>query len=130
MSTIDVIAMVGEMLSWVGAIAGIPLLVVALVLRGRDRRRQPVGVAVVDDLEDQRVAIWSAGGRTYSRPLAPHEELAVTDDGLVGFSSPRRPDRMHVQRRSPAARACTALAITLLAAAVLGFAASLLPLFA
>jgi len=117
------------MLSWVGAIAGLPLLVVALLLRGRDRGRRPVSVAVVDDLEDRRVAIWSAGGRTYSRPLAVHEELSVTDDGLIGFCSPGRPDRMHVHQRSPAARACTALAITLLAAAALGFVASLLPLF-
>lgn len=130
MSALDVVAMVGEMLSWVGAIAGIPLLVVALVLRGRDRRRRPVGVAVVDDLDDRRVAIWSAGGRTYSRPLALHEELAETDDGLVGYSSPRRPDRMHAHRRSPAARACTALAVILLATATLGFVVSLLPMFA
>lgn len=130
MSAIDAVGMIGELLSLVGLVAGVPFLVAAVALRRRDGRREPVDVAVVDVLETERVAVWSVGGRTFSRPLTAAEEAsdAVAATEVTGYASPRDPHLLALARRSQGERSCTALAATFLGVAAIGFVASLAPM--
>ena len=59
MSILDTIGIIGEMLSWIGAIIGIPFLVAALIITAIDGPRTPTNVTVVEDLDQQRIAICS-----------------------------------------------------------------------
>lgn len=130
MSAIDIIGIVGELLSWFGAVIGIPFLVAALIFRGADGKRQATNIGIVEDLDRQRVAFWTIGGRTYSRPITERDQLP-RDHGttITGYVSPRHPGRLELHKRSHAERLCATLAITLLSVAVAGFIASLLPIF-
>lgn len=129
MSVVDTVGVIGELLSWIGGVIGFVLGVVAVTLRAGDRKRVPTHVTVVEDLEQQQVALWTYGDRTYSQPLAAHED--VTSDGttITGYVAPRHPERIVLHRRSHAERLCTTLAIVMLSTGVVGFIASTAPLF-
>jgi hypothetical protein len=130
MSAIHIISMVGELFSWIGMLCGLPLLIIGLITRAFDRSFIATPIAIVDDLDDNRFAVWSAGGRTCTRALSAHELATITDDQTItGWVSRDDPERMRFERSSPATRVLLTLAIILLAAAALGFIASLLPLF-
>ena len=135
MSPLEVVGMIAELLSIVGLAAGMPFLIAAVVLRWRDGRRQPVDVAVIDVLETERVAVWSLGGRTYSRPVTAAEEASdivtateATATEVTGYASPRDPRSLAFARRSPGERSCSALAATFLGVAVVGFLVSFAPM--
>lgn len=129
MSITDIIGIVGEMLSWIGAIIGFPFLVAALIIAAIDGPRTPTNVTIVKDLDQQRIAIWSVKERTYARPLTPRDDLRDHDATTVtGYVPERRPDRLHLHKRSHPERLCRTLAITMLSTAAVGFLASLVPM--
>lgn len=130
MSPVDTIGMIGELIAWFGVIVGLPLLAVALLIRVVEGPRHLISVTVIEVPDQERVAIWTVGQRTYSRTLAAHEQVPVAADGtLTGFVLAREPDRLALHRRHPADRFCMTMAITMISAAVVGFLTSLLPLF-
>lgn len=129
MSITDTIGIIGEMLSWIGAIIGIPFLIAALIIAAIDGPRTPTNVTIVKDLDQQRIAIWSAKERTYTRPLTPRDDLRDHDSTtVIGYVPERRPDRLRLHKRSHPERLCRTLAITMLCTAAVGFLASLLPM--
>ncbi|MDR7165629.1 hypothetical protein J2X12_003683 [Pseudarthrobacter oxydans] len=130
MSIIDTIGIIGEMLSWIGAIIGIPFLITAVIINAIDGPRSVTKVTIVEDLDQQRIAIWSVKERTYTRHLTSHDDLRDHDSTTVtGYVPERRPDRLHLHKRSHAERLCRTLAITMLSTAAIGFVTSLLPIF-
>jgi len=131
MNAVDIVGTVGELMSWIGLIAGVPLLILALMIRVAEGAYAPATVTLVDGVDDRRFAMWSAGGRTCARVLSPHEQSTRSDGtSVTGYVSTRDPERMRLDRRSPAVRTCFVLAAVMLGAAVVGFIASLLPLVA
>ena len=129
MTAVDIAGAVGDLLSWIGLIGGLPLLVIALMIRVSEGAYAPVPVTIVDDLDDRGFALWSVGGRTCTRALTTHEQVVHAEKTSVeGYVSTRDPERMRFDRRSPAVRICLLLAIVLLSAAAIGFLVSLLPL--
>uniref|UniRef100_UPI001F58E024 hypothetical protein n=2 Tax=Microbacterium TaxID=33882 RepID=UPI001F58E024 len=86
MSTLDTIGIIGEMLAWVGAIIGVPVLAAGLTIRTVGGARLPTNVTIVDDLDQQPIAIWSVKDRTYTRPVTAHDDLHVEDStSVIGF---------------------------------------------
>ena len=131
MTAVDIVGTIGELISWIGIIAGIPLAIIGLMIRVAEGSYAPVSVTIVDGIDDHQFALWSTGGRTCSRVLSPHEQIARSEEtSVIGYVSTRDPERMRLDRRSPAVRICFVLAAVMLSAAVIGFAASLLPLVA
>ncbi|MFS0894702.1 hypothetical protein [Microbacterium sp. 179-I 3D3 NHS] len=131
MEIVESIGAVGEVIGWVGLLVGIPLLVIGLLVRAAQGPHTRTAVAVIDDLDDRPMALWSAGGRTCTRPLTAAEarHLAERPDPFA-YVSDRDPERMRVEARSASERACTTIALVMLGAALLGFAASFLPVLA
>ncbi|MFB7252020.1 hypothetical protein [Microbacterium sp. NPDC056234] len=131
MNAVDIVGTIGELMSWIGLIAGVPLLILGLMIRVAEGAYAPTSVTIVEGVDDRRFAMWSAGGRTCSRVLSPHEHATRSDDtSVTGYVSTRDPERMRLDRRSAAVRICLVLAAVMLGAAVVGFLASLLPLVA
>lgn len=130
MEIIDGIGVVGEIIAWVGLIVGLPLLGIGLLTRSVQGPHSRTRVAILDDLDDRPMAVWSAGGRTCTRSLTPSEARHLAElPEPVGYVSDRDPERMRVEARSPVERSCVTIAFVMLGAAVLGFIASLLPVF-
>lgn len=129
MDVVDGIAMVGEIICWVGLILGVPLLLFSFLVKTVQGPTVRTRLTVLDDLEDRPVALWSAEGRTCSRRLSPAEAVDLAGAEVpVGYVSVREPDRMRLEARSALERACSTISLVMLCAAALGFAASILPL--
>ncbi len=127
---IDAVGLVGEIIAWVGLIVGLPLLGIGLLTRSVQGPFTRTSVAVLDDLEDRPMALWSAGGRTCSRSLTASEARHLAElPEPVGYVSERDPERMRVEARSPVERACLTISFVMLGAVVVGFVASFLPVF-
>lgn len=131
MNAVDIVGTIGELMSWIGLIAGVPLLLLGLMIRVAEGAYAPASVTLVAGVDDRRFAMWSAGGRTCARVLSPHEQTTRSEDtSVTGYVSTRDPERMRLERTSPAVRVCFVLTAVMLGAAVVGFVASLLPLIA
>ncbi|MBO1901855.1 hypothetical protein J4H92_07825 [Leucobacter weissii] len=125
MNPIDLIGIIGEMLSWITAIIGVPFLVVSLFLRARNRRRQTVGITIRDG-----VVLWRIDGRTYSRRLDPRDGRGGLENSAdVGYVLPRTPQKLQFQQRSEAELVSTTVACMMLGIALVSFLVSLVPLF-
>lgn len=130
MSTLDTIGIIGELLAWVGAIIGVPFLAAVLIIRTVGGARLPTDVTIVDDLDQQPIAIWSVEDRTYTRPVTARDDLCVDDStSFTGFFPEHDPRLLDFHRHSHAERLCRTLAITMLSTSLAGFLVSLLPLF-
>lgn len=130
MSVVDTIGIIGELLSWVGAIAGVPFLIAALVIRAVEGPRLPTNVTIIEDLDHCKVAQWAVEGCTYSRPLTVEDspsDLHATS--ITGYFRVRHPHLLDMHKRSHRERVCLTLAATLLSVAVAGFLVSLAPMF-
>ena len=126
----DSIGVVGEVIGWVGLIVGLPLLLIALLTRSIQGGHTRIRITVLEDLEDRPMALWSAGDRTYTRALTPSETRHLADTAEpFGYVADRDPERLRLEARSPFERACMTISFVMLGAAVIGFAASFLPVF-
>lgn len=127
MTTLEVLAMIGEILALIGLCAGLPLLVLGAALRASERGWEPTELAVTRAEGRARVR-WFAGGDFRERPLRRDEEHL--DDGLYrGFVSGRRRGRVRFAAPPKGGGHCWAAGATLTAAGVVGFVVSLLPMF-
>lgn len=130
MSIFDTIGIIGELLSWIGAIIGVPFAIAALIIRAVDGPRHTTNVTIVEGLDQRPIAMWSVQDRTYTRPLTARDEIRDRDSpSVTGFVSERDPERLELHKRSHAERLCRTLAVTMLSTAVVGFIASLQPMF-
>lgn len=130
MRVVDTIGIIGELLSWVGAISGVPFLIAALVIRAVEGPCLPTNVTIIEDLDHRKVAQWAVEGRTYSRPLTVEDGLAYPyPTSITGYFRVRHPHLLDMHKRSHRERVCLALAATLLSVALAGFLASLAPMF-
>jgi hypothetical protein len=122
---IDALAIVGEVLSWIGLGIGIPLLVVALMIALVEGRWERVDTVVIEH-DGTTLVRWFAGGDFHERALAPRER--VSDEWHEGYARVRDPD--HVRLHRPMLRRLL-LTIGGIFAGVgaLGFIISMIPAF-
>lgn len=124
---VDSFALVGEVLSWVGLGVGLPVLLVAAVLRSVAADWKPVHIVVVEQ-QGRLVGRWFASGEIQERPLRPAETEQVTDGGLNGYLSSRDPGRIRLSAPSSRWVFLSTIGWVFLAAGGIGFVVSLLPL--
>src|SRR5690606_9539880 len=72
---IDALAIVGEVLSWIGLGIGLPLLMVALMIARVEGRWERVDMVVIEH-DDTTLVRWFAGGDFHERALAPREQTS------------------------------------------------------
>ncbi len=130
MEPIDAAASIGELVSWLCLVPGIPALLAAWLLRVRDGGWSEVEIIVVRAGE-RAVARWYAGGGFHERRLSRSEGMRLAGDGAhVAHVSERDPSRMRLPGHPPAQRMLLVIGAVLTAAGLVGFALSLLPLLA
>lgn len=130
MNAVDTLSLIGELLSWVGILVGIPFLIIMLLIRVIDGRHKPTNITIVAGFDDQQVAFWNAGERTLTcvlpgRPMPS----AGSRQELIGYVSQRDPQRMRFEKRHPADKTCGIVAAVMFITAAVGFIVSLLSLF-
>lgn len=125
MSPLDTLAMVGEILSWIGLGLGLPLLIIAEVTRIVRGRWIPVEITIVR-IGVSLMARWSAGGDHWERP-ARRDETGVDEGVYPGEVHRRRPDLARFAGPSTAQKTCLITGGVLTGAGVLGFVASWIP---
>ena len=125
MQPIDIVAAVGEVLSWIGLGIGVPLLALAAMVALAEGRWEPTDIAIIER-DGVTIARWFAGGDFYERPLTAHEDAG--DGWRRGFVSVRIPS--HARMTPPVARRLfTTLGVIFTVVGLVGFVLSLLPAF-
>jgi hypothetical protein len=122
---IDTLAIVGEVLSWIGLGVGIPALLIAAMIRLAEGRWQHVDIAVVDRAGEP-FARWFAGGDFHERPL--HRRERADADWHRGYVSSRDPS--HVRLDPPVLhRALMTVGAVFAGVGIVGFVVSFVPAF-
>lgn len=125
MQLIDILAVVGEVLSWIGLGIGVPFLLLAAMVALAEGRWDPIDIAVIRR-DDVLTARWFAGGDFHERPLTPRE--AAEDGWHRGFVNARTPS--HVRMTPPMVRRLFAtLGAVFTAVGIIGFILSMIPAF-
>lgn len=127
MSFLDVLAVIVEVLSWVGLGVGVPLFVVALILRAADGRWREVDIEIVEPAPGSAgdpVARWFADDELHERALSADERHAITDpDAATGFAG--RGGRLRFERHGALARVFWVLSLALLGVGVIALAGTI-----
>lgn len=125
MQTLDILAVVGEAISWIGLGVGIPLLVIAGMVALVEGRWERVDIAVIDR-DGVSIGRWFARGDFHERTLGDSE--LTTDEWHSGYVSTRNPENARVHPPM-GRRLLLTLGIIFAIAGTIGFAVSFLPAF-
>jgi hypothetical protein len=114
MDQLDVIALVGEVIAWVGLAAGGVLLLAFAFARMADGAWDATEVAVVER-GDVTMVRWFADGRFHERPLEEGEEPKPdSEDGEpLAWVRRRSPERLRFEAASHVPRVLGTLAVIL-----------------
>lgn len=128
MQSLDTLALIGEVLSWIGLGVGIPLLLLALLIRLVEGRWLDIEIAVIER-DGTPIARWFAGGDFHERPLR-RDEFAPADGGWgTGVVSANDPARARLGDPPHFPRVLRTLGTVFAGVGLLGLIGSLLPLF-
>ena len=87
---LDTLALVGEVLSWVGLGLGLPMLLIAVLIRTIEGPWLPAEIAIIER-DGALLARWFAGGDFHERPLSRQESATAEAgwaDGVVSANNP------------------------------------------
>lgn len=124
MHFIDILAIIVEVLSWVGLAAGIPLFVVALILRAVDGSWHKVDIEIVDDRpKASPVVRWFSDDELRERPLTVDEWHSIVEpDAATAYAG--RNGRLRFERHGALARVFWVLSLVLLGVGVVALGAT------
>ncbi|MDR5701437.1 hypothetical protein [Agromyces aerolatus] len=130
MSFLDVLAIIVEVLSWVGLGVGIPLLIAALIVRAADVRWHEVDLGIVEPTPPGSIAIarWFASDELHERELTD-EELAGLGDPDSATAYADHSGRLRFERHSAPSRVLWVLSLALLAVGVVALAGAIVLMF-
>lgn len=123
----DTLALVGEVLSWVGLGVGLPLLLLAFLIRTVEGAWLPIEIAVIER-DGSLIGRWFAGGDFHERPLTRHESAVAEDGWAEGVVSANNPAHARVGEPPHARRVILTLGIVFAGVGFAGLVVSLLPL--
>lgn len=126
MHPIDTLALVAEVLSWIGLGLGLPLLIVAMLVRVVEGPWMPIEIAVVER-DGDLLARWFAGEHFRERRLRRGEPPTV--GWTTGVVSANDPTRARIGEPPHFRRVVRTLGIVFTGVGVLGLIVSLVPLF-
>lgn len=128
MNGLDGAGMTGEVLAWIGLIAGAPLLLFGILLRSADAVFVPVEIVIVQQSRGV-LARWFAAGDFHERNLHRAERGRLFGrDGCIAYVDRRDPSRMRLEARRPLTGVCLALGVAISGVGLCGLALSLLPM--
>jgi hypothetical protein len=127
MQVLDTLALVGEVLSWVGLGIGLPLLLLAFLIRTVEGAWLPIEIAVIER-EGSLIGRWFAGGDFHERALRGHEAATADDGWADGVVSANNPARARVGEPPHTRRVILTLGIVFAGVGFVGLVVSLLPL--
>jgi hypothetical protein len=129
-SFLDILAIIVEVLSWVGLGIGVPVFIAALILRAADGRWHEVDIGIVEGTSSGVPALvrWFASDELHERELTP-EELASIDDPDSATAYADSSGRLRFERHSAPTRVFWVLSLALLGVGVVALAASLILMF-
>jgi len=128
MDALETLALVGEVLSWVGLGIGLPLLLLAMLIRAIEGPWHRIEIAIVER-EGSSFARWFAGGEFRERPLTHGESVIAHEGWTPGVVSARDPSHARVGDPPHLRRVVMTLGIVFAGVGVIGLVGSLLPLF-
>lgn len=126
MSFLDVLAIIVEVLSWLGLGLGVPLFIVALILRAADGRWHEVEIGVVERVgsDEPALARWFASDELHERELTSDELAEIDDpDSATAYADPT--GRLRFERHSAPARVFWILSLVLLGVGVVALAGTI-----
>lgn len=126
MQPLDTLALVAEVLSWIGMGIGLPLLIVAMLVRLAEGPWLPIEIAVVER-DGELLARWFAGDDFRERMLRRGEP--ATAGWTTGVVSTNDPTRARIGDPPHFRRVARTLGIVFTGVGVLGLIVSLVPLF-
>ncbi|MCP1428979.1 hypothetical protein J3D45_001477 [Microbacterium foliorum] len=126
MHPIDTLALVAEVLSWIGLGLGLPLLIVAALIRVTEGPWMPIEIAVIDR-DGELLARWFAGDDFRERRLRRSEPSTV--GWTTGVVSANDPTRARIGEPPHFRRVVRTLGIVFTGVGALGLIVSLVPLF-
>lgn len=127
-SFLEIMGIIGDLLSLLGLGLGIPLYLVGLLLYSTDKKMVATEVVPTNDGGVPQLR-WYAAGDIYERPMRPEEADYFTDqDYCEGYVKPRRPGIMRLEPQRQSTRICRVMGTTLVVIGLVGFLASFLPL--
>lgn len=127
MQALDTLALVGEVLSWVGLGLGLPLLLLALLIRTVEGAWLPIEIAVIER-DGALIGRWFAGGDFHERPLRRHESATAEDGWADGVVSANNPAHARVGEPPHTRRVILTLGVVFASVGFVGLIVSLLPL--
>lgn len=127
MQLVDTSAVVGEVLSWIGLGIGVPLLIVAMLIRLVEGQWVPVEIAVIDR-DGYPTARWFAGGDFHERPLRRGDPTTAEDGWVDGFYSSNDPSRARIGEPPPLRPVLRTVGVVFAAVGAVGLIVSFLPL--
>ncbi|XKH52081.1 hypothetical protein LG284_08480 [Citricoccus nitrophenolicus] len=123
----DAVGLVGEMLSIIGLVCGLPLLLYGSLRLSLDGPRIPIEIVIIHGQDSTR-ARWFAEGDFHERTLRPWEREHVHGQEVrMAFISSRDPAHMRLEYRSTLTTVCLTLGAVLVGVGILGLAASIIP---
>jgi hypothetical protein len=121
MGSLDVIALVGEVVAWITLVGGGLCLLAFAFARMADGTWEPTDAVLVDAGGDDGTRVrWFAEGEFHERGLDPDEHSHVVGtDTQPAFYRRRTPERLRFEADSPVPRLLGTLAVILLAIGVI-----------
>jgi len=125
---LDAFALVGDVMSWIGLAIGLPLLIVAMMIRHLEGEWIPIEIAVIDR-SGTSTARWFAGGDFHERPIRRHEHASGGEGWVDGFIRANDPSRARIGDPPDPRRILRTVGVAFTSVGVVGLIVSFLPLF-
>lgn len=128
MQTLDTLALVGEVLSWIGLGIGLPLLFLGLLIGSVEGPWRNIEIVIIER-DGAQFARWFAGGDFHERPLRRGEFVPPEAEWATGVVSANDPARARVGEPPHLRRVLMTVGSVFAGVGVIGLIVSLLPLF-
>lgn len=128
MQALDTLALVGEVLSWIGLGIGVPLLFLGLLIGSIEGPWRSIEIAIIER-DGSVFARWFAGGDLHERPLRRSESVPPDAGWAMGVVSANDPARARVGEPPHLRRVLLTLGSVFAGVGAIGLIVSLLPLF-
>jgi hypothetical protein len=128
-SFLEIVGLIGDLLSLIGLGFGLPLYFVGALLHAADKKMIPTEVVTTGDANASPLLRWYASGDFYERPMRTIErDYFKEQEYRVGYVKPRHPETMRLEPQRQSTRIFRVLGTTLVVVGLVGLLASFLPL--
>ena len=129
MSFIEIVGLIGDLLSLIGLGLGLPSFFIGALLHAADKKMIPTEVVATSDPNPSPLLRWYSSGNFYERPMRASERDYFKDQEYsVGYVKPHHPETMRMEPQRQSTRIFQVLGTTFVVVGLVGLLASFLPL--